>query len=145
MTDAAKICITLDSQDAQFQPGDRLTGRYLLEGAAPGGARAAELSVLWYTSGKGEEDMFVHHFERSVDEPSQPLDLRTPRRFDVGLPISPLSYDGIILKVCWCVRLRLFLPQGQELVAEAPFRLGSVPAPQTTTEAETLATEGEHA
>ena len=90
--------------------------------------RAAELSVLWYTAGQGEEDMAVHHFERLVDEPGRPLDLRVPHRFATVLPPSPLSYDGRIVKVCWCVRLRLFLPQGQESVAEVPFRLGNVPA-----------------
>ena len=41
-----------------------------------------------------------------------------PRRFTTTLPPSPLSYDGQIVKVCWCVRLRLFLPQGQESLAE---------------------------
>jgi hypothetical protein len=90
--------------------------------------RAAELSVLWYTAGKGEEDMAVHHFERLVDEAARPLDLRVPHRFATVLPASPLSYDGYIVKVCWCVRLRVFLPQGQEALAEIPFRLGSVPA-----------------
>jgi hypothetical protein len=33
--------------------------------------------------------------------------------------------------VCWCVRLRLFLSQGEESVIEAPFQLGSVPAART--------------
>jgi hypothetical protein len=125
---APTIRITLDSPMSHYQPGDRLTGRFVLEGAEAPPARAAELSVLWYTAGKGEEDMAVHHFERVVDESARPLDLRMPQRFATVLPASPLSYDGQIVKVCWCVRLRLFLPQGQETVAEASFRLGSVPA-----------------
>jgi hypothetical protein len=62
-----------------------------------------------------------------VDEPARPLDLRVPHRFATILPPSPLSYDGQIVKVCWCVRLRLFLPQGQETLAEVPFQLGSMP------------------
>jgi len=118
--------LILDTPHAHYHPGERLTGRYLLSGAH-WQVRAAELSVLWYTAGKGEEDMAVHHFERLVDEPATPLDLRVPRRFATLLPASPLSYDGVIVKVCWCVRLRLFLPQGQESVAETPFRLGDVP------------------
>ncbi len=123
------IQVTLDSPTAHYQPGDRLTGRFMVDGTQSWSARAAELSVLWYTAGKGEEDMSVHHFERLVDEPARPLDLRMPRRFATVLPTSPLSYDGEIVKVCWCVRLRIFLPQGQESVAETAFRLGSVPAP----------------
>lgn len=90
--------------------------------------RAAELSVVWYTAGKGEEDFAVHHFERHIDDSARPLDLRVPRRFTTKLPPSPLSYDGEVVKVCWCVRLRLFFPQIQDTVAEIPFRLGSVAA-----------------
>lgn len=123
------IRLKLDAPGARYEPGDRLTGQFLIEGTNAVPVRAAELSVLWYTSGKGDEDMAVHHFERFVDDPTRPLDLRTPHRFSTVLPASPLSYDGEIVKVCWCVRLRLFLPQGQEAVAEAPFRLGDVPAP----------------
>ena len=126
---ATAIRLTLDSPTAHYQPGERLTGRYMVDGTRPWAVRAAELSVLWYTAGKGEEDMAVHHFERLVDEAARPLDLRVPRRFATVLPASPLSYDGQIVKVCWCVRLRLFLPHGQETVAEAEFRLGNVPAP----------------
>jgi hypothetical protein len=122
------IHLTLDLPTAHYQPGDRLTGRFQVDPTQPGAARAAELSILWYTAGKGDEDMSVHYFERIVDEPARPLDLRTPHRFVSDLPASPLSYDGEIVKVCWCVRLRLFLPQGQESVNEAPFQLGNVPA-----------------
>src|SRR3954449_441556 len=124
------IRITFDSPSAHYQAGDRLTGRYTVEGAQLGLARAVELSVLWYTAGKGEEDMAVHHFERVVDEPARPLDLRIPRRFATVMPASPLSYDGVIVKVCWCVRIRVFLSQGQETLSESAFRLGEVPAGQ---------------
>ncbi len=129
---APAIRMTLEKPTGHYQPGDRLAGRYMIEGAQSWAARAAELSVLWYTAGKGEEDMAVHHFERLVDDPLRPLDLRVPRPFATVLPASPLSYDGQIVKVCWCVRLRLFLPHGQEAIAETPFRLGSVPAPTLT-------------
>jgi hypothetical protein len=123
---AIVIRLTLDAPAAHYQPGERLTGRYMVDGGYSWSVRAAELSVLWYTAGKGEEDMAVHHFERLVDEPLRPLDLRVPRRFATVLPASPLSYDGQIVKVCWCARLRLFLPHGQESVAETAFRLGNV-------------------
>src|SRR4051794_38403766 len=126
------IRITFDSPSAHYQPGDRLSGRYMVEGTQHRPARAVELSVLWYTAGKGEEDMAVHHFERIVDEPARPIDLRIPRRFAALLPESPLSYDGIIVKICWCVRVRVFLIPGQEAVSETAFRLGDVPAATIT-------------
>jgi hypothetical protein len=124
---AGAIRLTLDSATSHYQPGERLSGRYMVDGSQPWAMRAVELSLLWYTSGKGDEDMAVHHFERHVSEAGRPLDLRVPRRFSTVLPASPLSYDGEIVKVCWCVRLRLFLPQGQEALTEVPFRLGTVP------------------
>jgi hypothetical protein len=128
MQTTPSIRILLDSPAAQYQPGDRLSGRFLLEGTQMRTVRAAELSILWYTAGKGEEDFAVHHFERHVDDIARPLDLRVPRRFTTVLPPSPLSYDGEIVKVCWCVRVRLFMPQIHDSVAEIPFRLGNVSA-----------------
>ncbi len=129
------VKVILDSPDASYEPNGQLAGRFLIESPQAWSVRAAELSVLWYTAGKGEEDMAVHHFERVVEElPAKPLDLRVPKRFSTALPPSPLSYDGEIVKVCWCVRLRLFLPEGQETVAEVPFRLGNVPPARATAE-----------
>jgi hypothetical protein len=121
------VRLTLDEPSGHYQPGQRLTGRFMVDGTQPWAVRAAELSVLWYTAGQGEEDFSVHYFERLVDEPGRPLDLRVPRRFTTVLPQSPLSYDGRIVKVCWCLRLRLTLMQGNESLTEVPFRLGSVP------------------
>ena len=126
MTTPPIIRIVLDSPSGHYRPGDRLAGRFLVEGTQMRTVRSAELSVLWYTAGKGEEDFAVHHFERFVDDVAKPLDLRVPHRFSTVLPPSPLSYDGQIVKVCWCVRVRLFMPHVQEAAAELPFRLGSV-------------------
>ena len=123
---ANPIRLTLDDPIRHYQPQERLTGRFSVDGSSLWTVRAAELSVLWHTAGKGEEDMAIHHFERLVEDTARSLDLRVPRRFSMVLPASPFSYDGQIVKICWCVRLRLFLPQGQEMVAETPFRLGSL-------------------
>ena len=122
------VRLTLDEASGLYQPGERLTGRFMVDGSKPWAVRAAELSVLWYTAGQGEEDFSVHYFDRLVDEPGRPLDLRVPRRFATVLPQSPWSYDGRIVKVCWCVRLRLTLLPGNESLTEIPFRLGNVPA-----------------
>jgi hypothetical protein len=45
------------------------------------------------------------------------------------LPASPLSYDGLIVKVVWCVRVRLFLAGNRQCSADQTFQLGSVPRP----------------
>jgi len=127
------MTVELERADAAYQPGDRLSGRYRLEGALADELRALELSVLWYSLGQGEEDMAIHMFQRWENEGLDrfpdapavpPIDTRV---FECVLPRSPLSYDGLLLKICWCVRARAFLRRGREMVAEAPFRLGSVP------------------
>lgn len=128
MIAAPTIILQLDSTAGQYRPGQRLSGHFIAEGAMSWPVRSAELSVLWYTAGQGDEDFALHDFQRFVDEPGRPLDLRLPHRFATTLPPSPLSYDGRIVKVCWCARLRVFPQQGPEVVQEAAFRLGHVPA-----------------
>jgi hypothetical protein len=53
--------------------------------------------------------------------------LRQLWQFETTLPNSPLSYEGTIVKVVWCVRVRVFLDRGKEFSAEWPFQLGRVP------------------
>ncbi len=84
---------------------------------------------MWYTEGKGEEDLAVHFFDR-LDPGAALVDLTQPRPFSTRLPESPLSYAGVIVKIRWCVRVRVFLAQGKDLFAEEPFQLGLVPAAQ---------------
>jgi hypothetical protein len=39
-----------------------------------------------------------------------------------------LSYEGQIVKIRWCVRVRAFLPPGKDVVGQKVFQLGDVPA-----------------
>ena len=117
-----------DRHGRDFAAGDTLRIEYQIDAVDPQQIVATEASVLWYTEGKGESDMGIHFFRRFGRETQAEQDLRPMRRLDVGLPNSPLSYDGVILKVRWCVRVRLFLAQGREFVEERPFVLGCVPA-----------------
>lgn len=115
----------LDRGPRPYHPGERLTGYYRLAGWRDGGLTAIELSVLWYTAGQGEEDFFVHHFERSR-EPAVPAGVdATPHEFTCVLPASPLSYDGQIVRVCWAARLRGFFTRNRQRVVEAPFWLAT--------------------
>ena len=73
----------------------------------------------------------------SQDKPdSLQLDLtaKTPsfkvRRPNLVLNGACSLSDGVIVKVCWCVRIRVFLSQGQETLTEMPFSFGNVPAGQ---------------
>ena len=146
------IILHLDAPSRHFLPGEEITGTFRLAGIRPGDLQRLEFSVLWFTEGKGDEDMGVHHFESvswDVDEDT-PADTSLPGTdrvltgdtkmtclrqrdadrtysFRVPLPASPLSYYGLILKIRWCVRVRIFLKNGREMMDQKPFLLGDLP------------------
>jgi hypothetical protein len=119
------VTVELDRSPPDYRPCDSLSGSWAPAAHIDRPVRAAELSVLWYTDGKGDEDLGVHYFERlSGDAAGMIIPGRT-NRFAARLPRSPLSYDGVLIRVCWCVRVRVFW-DGGEACAEAQFRLGDV-------------------
>jgi hypothetical protein len=122
--------IVFDKSQRVHQPGETLRGEYQIDAVDPTDIRAVELSVLWYTEGKGDEDLAVHYFERLTADDSEPATLHELHRFEVMLPNSPLSYEGVLIKIRWCVRLRVFLRQGKDFVSERDFQLGEVPYAQ---------------
>lgn len=121
------ISMTIRDRDGVFQPGDHLECEYQIDAVDADEVQAVEASILWYTEGKGDEDFAVHYFERRVPADADDGDLRVLRRITTPLPNSPLSYDGALFKIHWCVRVRLFLRRGKEIFLEQPFRLGDVP------------------
>ncbi|XZE54447.1 hypothetical protein SH139x_000412 [Planctomycetaceae bacterium SH139] len=82
--------------------------------------------MLWYTEGKGDEDFAIHFFHRWSAARLSQLNLALPQTFATDLPASPLSYEGHLLRIRWCIRLRLFLAVGKEIVAEQPLRMSTL-------------------
>lgn len=122
-----QLSLSLVGSQRCFAVGDELVCEYQIDAVDPADIQAVECSVLWHTVGKGEEDLGVHFFERRLPADAEHGDLRPRRRLRTRLPNSPLSYQGAILSIAWCVRLRLFLRRGREFVVEQPFTLGCVP------------------
>ena len=123
-----RISIRLERDDKPYyRPGETIMGEYRVVDVSAGDVRAVEVSVLWYTEGKGDEDLAVHDFDRTATDEGDWIELRHPKRFETVLPRSPMSYNGEIVKIRWCVRVRVFLTRGKEIVGEAPFVLGNVP------------------
>ncbi|HWB13617.1 MAG TPA: hypothetical protein VG826_30610 [Pirellulales bacterium] len=122
------VRVLLDGNRRVYQPGDLLSGEYQVHSLKWIDPTAVEISVLWHTEGQGDEDLAVHYFDRTDCSEHSGIDFRRPQRFHTHLPPSPLSYPGVIVKIHWCVRVRVFLPRGKELVGEAPFQLGNLPA-----------------
>ncbi len=127
MMDDPRLALYFDGNLRLYLPGDTLAGEYQLESSRRVPAKAVELAVLWHTEGKGDEDLGVHYFDRREGGADAPLDLRRPQRFSTTLPATPLSYEGVIVKVRWCARVRVFFHKGKESMVEEPFRLGHVP------------------
>jgi hypothetical protein len=126
------ISIELDSPSSQqrerrYLPGDVLAGAFQIDAVDAADIKAVEISVLWFTEGKGDEDLAVHYFERLAASDIPDIDLSELRRFQTVLPKSPLSYEGVLVKICWCVRVRAFLRTGRDFVFEKAFQLGDVP------------------
>jgi hypothetical protein len=126
--DAPHVRIRFDDYGRSYQPGAVISGEYQLESFPFEEVRAIEVSVLWYTEGKGDEDLAVHDFRRLSPEDEGWTDPRKPGRFSSVLPNSPLSYQGAIVKIRWCVRVRVFLARGKEVLGEKPFQFGGVRA-----------------
>lgn len=134
LQDEPLLSVCLGGNRKHYSAGDELVCEYQIDAIEASEIQAIEASVLWLTEGKGEEDLGVHYFERRLPADAEENDLRPLRRFKVLLPNSPLSYDGAILRIRWCVRLRLFARRGKEYVLEYQFTLGAVPAvPLTAT------------
>lgn len=129
MTDA-QVAITFDGSRRQYFPGEILAGEYRLIAVRAEEIDAVEVSVVWHSEGKGDEDLAVHYFKRFANTADTPIEPRQPHRFSTILPNSPLSYDGVITKIVWSTRVRLFLNSGDEIAEDHPFQLGAIPRAQ---------------
>ncbi|MCR5163052.1 MAG: hypothetical protein K6C40_03445 [Thermoguttaceae bacterium] len=161
----ASVIIQFDRQPHDFLPRETVTGTFRTVDVAPEEISRFEFSVLWFTEGKGDEDLGVQFFkslekleevkdsgdaedvEKDENAESDPLGKPVSESgsstgqvyllsseaegqtyfFSVGLPASPLTWHGKILKIFWCVRVRLFLKSGREVMSERVFNVGKVP------------------
>lgn len=121
------ISIAMDDPHRHYQPGDRLVCDYQLDAVAAASIVAVESSILWLTSGKGDEDLGVHFFLRRQASEAE-IDLRALFRFESALPNSPLSYDGSSIKIHWLIRIKVFLEGEREFCQDLSFQLGSLPS-----------------
>ncbi len=110
----------------RFEPKELLEFEFRVQRVTLAEVDRLEISVMWYTEGKGTEDFGVHFFQSlSGDELAPVIDGR-PHPIVTTLPASPLSYEGRLLNIRWCTRLRLYLNDGREISAERPFYLGNL-------------------
>ena len=125
-TGQSVIMIRLLGLQPTYMPNDLLEFEYRVSNVDQNSISAVEASVVWLTEGKGTEDLGVHSFQRLTGNSLSATDWSIPQKIQVPLPDSPLSYEGRLLKISWCVRIRFYLNDGTELVAQQPFYLGTI-------------------
>ena len=118
--------IRLHGLQPTYMPHDILEFEYRVANIQHSTISAVEVSVVWLTEGKGTEDLGVHFFQRLTGNSLAATEWSIPQQVQVPLPDSPLSYEGRLLRISWCVRVRFYLNDGTELVAQQPFYLGTV-------------------
>lgn len=121
------ISICIEDSGRTFAAGETLRFECQVDATPPEEIAAIETSVLWRTEGKGDEDMGVHFFNRRTPTDDDGAELLALKQFEAQLPRSPLSYLGVILKIHWSVRVRVFLKSGKDWMLDAPFQLGELP------------------
>ncbi len=125
-TSECRIMICLLGLQPAYMPNDELEFDYSVSNIDQSTITAVEVSVLWLTEGKGTEDMGVHFFQRLSGSSLSSIQWNQAQRVHVPLPESPLSYEGTIVKISWCIRVRFYFADGTELVSQEPFYLGTV-------------------
>jgi hypothetical protein len=89
----------------QFRPGDELTGAAGWELDRP--PEAIEVRLIWFTRGKGTEDVGVVQTVR-FDQPKA----AEARPFSFRLPLAPYSFSGKLISLIWALEL-VVLPSKQ--------------------------------
>ena len=114
--------VALCRDDGTYLGGETLSVRWQISRVPLEQVQSVEVSVLWHTEGKGDEDLTVHHFSRLDENQIRRVGLADEQSTSCRLPATPLSYHGRLISVRWCVRMRLFV-DGREIVAEQPFHM----------------------
>ena len=90
------INVTLDANVSAFEPGQTIAGEAIWNLDAP--AKAIEISLIWYTLGKGDTDRgkpWTHRVEHPAPEGRE--------RFSLTLPAGPYSFSGRLISLLWAI------------------------------------------
>lgn len=113
--------VSLCRDDATYTAGGFLKASWRVSRVAIEDVQGVEVSVLWHTEGKGDEDLAVHFFRRYDAMELHSIGVGESQPIECRLPASPLSYRGTLIKIQWGVRVRVFVANGPEAVAQHPF------------------------
>ncbi len=122
-----RLKITLHDDKTVFVPRETIRG--VIEWNLDAGPKRLDLSLFWYTAGKGTRDVGMVH-NVWFDDPGA----RGSKDFSFTLPDGPYSFSGRLISVIWAIELTrspgsettrreiTLSPTGKEIL------LGSVPS-----------------
>lgn len=133
-TGERRIAAWLDRGKTAYQPGELLAGGWRLVGTPdPGDVRGVEVTIGWYTEGKGDDDSAAHLTTTMTAAECEADDFTRDHRFETVLPPTPQSYRGLLFSIRWRVRVRVKTRHGT-IESDLPFKLGEVtPAREAST------------
>lgn len=114
------IGVELEGGRDTFLPGEEVSG--LVRLSMPDGSvkcRKVTARLQWKTSGKGDTDKGGS--EEVEIHPGPLLEGLVSVPFRLQIPLSPSSYNGILIKVSWCVYVRVDQPWAKDGTLEHPF------------------------
>ena len=92
--------ISIEGSRTDFEPGETLRGR--VEWFGQETPDALEVRLLWYTEGRGDQDVGVARTLRI-----EGLASTGSRDFEFELPAGPYSCSGRLISICWAVEATL--------------------------------------
>lgn len=93
-----QLAVEIQNGANAFLPGETVEGTVSWQLDGP--AQTVELRLLWYTQGKGDQDVGV---VSSV--PFGSPGLQDSRPFRVSLPDGPFSFSGKLISLSWALEL----------------------------------------
>jgi hypothetical protein len=96
------IAISIDQPTSNFRPGEIISGTVSWSDLAPQ-TEGLETRLLWYTEGKGSQDVEVvdsvkHEAPQSAGS----------FRFEFVAPTRPFSFSGKLISLLWTIEVVLF-------------------------------------
>ncbi len=100
MMDSAmdKLKIVLQEDKTAFAPRETIRG--VIEWNLDASPRRLDLSLFWYTAGRGTRDVGMVH-NVGFDDPG----VRGSKEFSFTLPDGPFSVSGKLVSVVWAIEL----------------------------------------
>ncbi|NUO49344.1 MAG: hypothetical protein HOV80_10855 [Polyangiaceae bacterium] len=112
----------MTSHPLLLAPGAKISGAFVVDHDPQG----VEVSLVWYTEGKGTEHLEVHWLREYLGDELERVDTKRRGRFEASIPTAPLSYEGTLIRICWVLRVRAFARGGGDESTDLSLSVGAV-------------------